>query len=105
MKLTDLNPEFLGNGGSGVRDKDGNEVRHRPAIGLALDCPCGGGERMFVAFENPLDGGPRLEGMGAYWKRTGDTFETLTLTPSLQRRDPKGCRWHGSIENGAIRNA
>lgn len=37
------------------------------------------------------------------WSREGDTIETLTLHPSIQRLD--GCKWHGWIRNGEIVNA
>lgn len=40
--------------------------------------------------QNPLD----------YWERTGDTFDTLTLKPSIQRVG--GCAWHGFITNGEV---
>jgi hypothetical protein len=54
-----------------------------------------------VPFANPIDGGPQLERHG--WQRTGDTFETLTLTPSILRaRARGGCGWHGFITNGAV---
>jgi hypothetical protein len=34
------------------------------------------------------------------WQRTGETFETLSLTQSIRRLD--GCKWHGLITNGEI---
>ena len=65
--------------------------------------PCGAGEPLFVPFVNPLDGGPPLEVGRPNWQRTGDTFESLTLTPSiLRRRDRGGCGWHGFITNGEV---
>ena len=45
--------------------------------------------------QNPVDGGPRFPYDHHYWERTGDTFETLKLTPSIQRVG--GCGWHGFI--------
>lgn len=55
-----------------------------------------------IAFENPLDGGPPAPGR-LHWKRTGDTFETLTLAPSVDasRTHPQG--WHGFVINGEVR--
>jgi len=73
------------------------------------DCPvCGdkGSESgadhfMFIPFANPLDGGPPIyPAPHNVWTRTGDTFETISLTPSIQRQDE--CRWHGFITNGEI---
>lgn len=38
------------------------------------------------------------------WKKTGDTFETLTLSPSIHCDEAKhGCGSHGYIENGKWR--
>jgi len=48
----------------------------------------------------PLDGGPPVDGPKHVWTRTGDTFETLTLRPSILRMD--GCRWHGFVTNGEV---
>ena len=39
------------------------------------------------------------------WQRTGDTFETLTLHPSILRSPQKGgCGWHGWVTNGEVRS-
>ena len=100
MKLTELDPHWVGAGGEGISDGKGNPVPSRHGVGMTFNCPCGCVERCYVPFENPLDGGPKLESNHATWKRTGDTFETLTLKPSIQRADPNGCRWHGFITNG-----
>ena len=37
---------------------------------------------------------------GCLWTRSGDTFETLSLTPSVDA-SRAGC-WHGFVTNGAI---
>lgn len=62
---------------------------------------------MFLPFTNPIDGkGPYTDAPGhATWERTGDDFETLTLSPSIQRRDPGGCAWHGYIRDGEVLDA
>lgn len=49
------------------------------------------------------------------WGHSGDTIETLTLTPSVDARHvnfdddlvakPVECRWHGWISNGETRDA
>lgn len=106
MKLIDLDPHWVGNGGEGVTDRNGNAVPWRDAVAISFKCPCGDGREVCLMLRNPLDGGPPLEGYeGHSWQREGETFETLTLTPSIQRADPGGCRWHGFITNGEIVNA
>lgn len=104
MKLVDLNPQWLGAGGEGVTRADGSPAPERHGVGVAFDCPCGNHDeyhRCYVPFANPLDGGEQLEARG--WQRTGETFETLTLTPSIFRKvENGGCGWHGFITNGDV---
>lgn len=104
-RLIDLNPRWLGAGGEGVTDTlTGLPAPAREGVGIELDCPCGNADeehRLYVPFANPLDGGPTLETRG--WQRTGDTFETLTLTPSILRNPIRGgCGWHGFITGGQV---
>lgn len=98
MRLTELNPEWYGWHGTGGR------------IGVSLDCPAckdNKAHRVFVPFANPVEGKP--EQRNHLWTRTGETFETLSLSPSVDYtkydngtvRDP-GC-WHGFITNGEVR--
>lgn len=113
MRLTDLDPHWVGAGGEGVFDRlpDGTLVPapKRTGVGITFNCPCGQcGSRGYVGFSNPLDGGPAHDPRpGSQWQRTGETFETLTLTPSIQRRKvgEHGCTWHGFITNGEIVHA
>jgi len=101
MKLAELNAYFVDAGGEGVFSADGSPAPKRRGVGVIMNCPCGThGEdnQLYVPFEAPLDGGPCIERKG--WKRTGDTIDTLTLSPSVLRSDPDGCRWHGWIRNG-----
>jgi uncharacterized protein DUF6527 len=104
VRLTDLNPRFIGAGGPGVFKADGSPAPRREGVGLMCDCPCGQcGEfgLLFVAFANPLDGGEPIQ--KTTWKRTGETFETLTLEPSILRSSERGgCGWHGFITNGEV---
>lgn len=100
MRLTDLNPKFLSS-----FDADGETK----GMGVRLDCPCGRREEwheLYVPFENRIGPGPLADKTDPRgWKRTGDTFETLTLTPSILRVDTPtegGCGWHGYITNGEI---
>jgi len=88
----------------------------RHGIGISFLCPCavctpkrsGNPDldfslRIFVAFSNPLDGGPSLDPQHAEWQRTGETFDTLSLTPSILRNpDRGGCGWHGFVVNGVV---
>lgn len=98
MKLTDLNPAWVR-----ILDDEGRS-------GIRFDCPVHRGKtnahgetcRLHVFFEPTLDGAP-LHG-NLRWARTGDTFETLTLTPSIDASmntwfDGVPC-WHGHITNG-----
>lgn len=103
MRLVDLDPKWIGYGGKGITDADGNPVPERKGIAVYFNCPCGCNHPVSVSFKNPLDGGPPPIPERTYWQRTGDTFETLTLTPSILRLS--GCRWHGFITNGEIVNA
>lgn len=106
MKLIELNPCFLGAGGYSVSNADGSPVPERHGVGLSFDCPCGCGTRGYIDFENPLDGGPPHDTRPSLprWQRTGETLETLTLTPSILRSQERGgCGWHGFITNGEVR--
>lgn len=100
VRLSSLDPSWVGTGGEGISDKDGNPVPHRSGIGISFECPCGAEDcpRAFIPFENPLSGGPPSHEKA--WTRTGDTFDTLTLMPSIQRVG--GCGWHGWIRNGEV---
>jgi hypothetical protein len=91
---------------------------------LTFECPEGHANcRHQIPFTPSLDGANHASPQrnGAIWTRTGDTFETLTLTPSI-RRDPifpdarsalDGgyhqddlpsllCAFHGHIKDGGI---
>ena len=55
---------------------------------IRFDCPEGHADCwLSIPFTPPLDGAPPMAAQqnGAQWDRTGDTFETLTLTPSIRR--------------------
>ena len=104
MRLTALNPHWIGAGGAGITDSlTGKPVPQREGVMLGFDCPCGSEQCVGLYLRNPVDGGPPVDrGNAASWQRTGDSFETLTLEPSIQRADPNGCRCHFFIRNGQI---
>lgn len=108
MRLTDLDPRWVGAGGEGISNADGTPASERHGVGLSFKCPCGRPhdpyDRVYVGFANPLDGGAAFESNSPKWTRTGDTFETLTLTPSIQRHQTgeHGCDWHGFITDGEV---
>lgn len=116
-RLVDCNPRWVTGRYTG-RD---SEV---PA-GIHFDCPEGhAGCSLAIPFTPALDGLPResWQTNGAVWQRTGDTFETLTLTPSIRRvpqyasreeaivagcipeyvTESLLCAFHGFITNGQI---
>lgn len=47
-----------------------------------------------------LQAGTEVVPPGHLWARSGETFENLTLSPSVDA-SPAGC-WHGFVRNGAI---
>ena len=98
MKLTELRPRWI---------TPANWHGPFLAYGIEFDCPtCG--HRLAVHFL-PWINPDRLptEGDFAYgqlkWQRTGDTFETLSLQPSIDF-GAAGC-WHGHITNGELTTA
>jgi len=103
MRLTDLNPGFVGHGGPGILTKDRQPIPFRHGVGIIFDCPCGCDQPCYVDFKNPMDGGPTVGERGPFWQRTGETFETLSLAPSILRAKAKGgCGWHGFIRDGEV---
>ncbi len=110
MRLADFDPQWIDHG-------------DRKGIGVSFRCltgHCTG--RLWIMFANPLDGGPAYEGNcfalmlqkqetgepgitagsrpcgPCRWKRIGDTFETLTMTPSV---DAHQCG-HKTLTNGVF---
>ena len=77
-------------------------------VGLLFDCPhcsC----RLAIGFSNPVDGGPAEVEMpmglgqndGRRWHREGESFDQLTLKPSI---DAPG-HWHGWLTGGELKGA
>jgi hypothetical protein len=97
LKLVELNPKWLSSGGEGVTITATGEpaplIEHSA---LDFDCPCGCGDRCCVPCE---------KGFGNRWHVQNDNFDfnTLTLTPSIQRTvNPSMCKTHFHITNGEI---
>lgn len=96
MRLVDRNPQWMRTSGG------------REGVGLLFDCPCASCVSsdnpmpIGVAFDRPLDLGDSLTGAGPLWHRTGDTFETLTLTPSILMHVGTTEHWHGYLTNGDL---
>lgn len=97
IRLTDLDPSWMAVG------------EGRRGMGVIFDCPVHRGHcSIGVWFANPIDGGPPApshEQPTYRWKRSGESFENLTLHPSVDAsgysRNGTPC-WHGWLKNGEI---
>lgn len=70
-------------------------------MGITFDCPHCRNTRLYVFFDRPIDGGAPADYPEAkLWQRTGETFETLTLHPSIDASATG--HWHGFIQNGIV---
>lgn len=111
--MTDLSPRWFDVPGIGT-NKDG----------MTFVCPCAKCQvsdqprRLGIQFANPVGGEPlplmsqkqkRVHlfelrsfdiAMNYLWQRTGDDFETMTLTPSIDASNSG--HWHGFITGGQI---
>lgn len=69
------------------------------ADGVVFLCPCGEGHCVSVHFAGRrTDGSERpKDGNGRAWTATGETLETLTLSPSIALP----C-WHGFVRDGQV---
>jgi hypothetical protein len=98
MKLTDLKPRWIG-----LSNWESEDDFY---IGVSFQSPMKTGQRLAVLFDPPIDPAGLAEKYGwgkmfpdaKHWQRTGDTFENLTLSPSLDF-SARG-EWHGLITNG-----
>lgn len=102
MRLVDLDPRWA----SDRSRHDAFDVlvyaANHHGMGLTFRCPCcpDSGSRLAVFFTNPFDGGQPHQDART-WARTGDTFETLSISPSIDAS--ASGHWHGFITNGEIR--
>lgn len=101
MRLTDLEPRWaldadIWVGGQLVHDLE------RSGMGLTFLCPHCRDTRLGVFFKNPLDGKPPSDDYdaGHLWTLSGDTFENLSVTPSIDAS--KSGHWHGHVTNGEV---
>lgn len=98
MKLIDCDPRWTK---VSNLDMGGHPERH--GMGLSFTPP-DSAVRVNIWFKNPIDGGPPINEPGkqrCLWDRSGDTFETLTLHPSIDDSP----RFHGWIRNGEVTKA
>lgn len=103
MRLIDLEPRFL----AYSLDETGHEIhRHLPnaigAQGIRFTCPNPRhGHIIVIWFANPVDAAPVPNHVTPTprWTRTGMTYETLSLTPSIDVKDD----WHGFVTDGEVR--
>lgn len=114
-RLVDCNPHWV--------QYSGGEASSPDAV--YFDCPEGHEDcKHVIPFTPALDGSaqPVKQQNGAQWHRTGETFETLTLAPSIRRirkhatreaaiaagcipeyvTEGMLCAFHGFIKNGEI---
>ncbi len=70
--------------------------------GVRFDCPEGHPDCVHVIpFTPAIDGSlPKMD-HGRGWQRTGDTFDTLTLSPSI-RRNPTYANREAALAAGAL---
>lgn len=97
MKLTELNPRWTGTG--------------TIITGVTFDCPHCQVQRLGVLFKNAIDPGKWLDrGVTRHhaeqeWDRDGETFDSLTLRPSIDASKNEVIfdgHWHGFITNGEV---
>jgi hypothetical protein len=94
IRLVDLEPEWI--------SVDGRRV------GISFSCPCCGTFRVAVQFVNPIEGGAALppdhrryaDHAGFRWTRSGDTFETLSISPVVLAT--KAHHWVGHVSAGEV---
>lgn len=89
-RLVDCDPQWVSNyHGADVVDA------------IRFDCPEGHADCIHVIPFTPALDGSSPTRQHAQWQRTGDTFETLTLSPSI-RRNPKYPSRDAALAAGCI---
>ena len=111
MRLTDLDPHWIG--------VEQGEIHAGVHYGITFLCPHCRTTRIGVMFDKPLD--PlgwekqmkarygennfileplRITNDGKLWARTGDSFDTLSLQPSINCA--ASGHWHGFVTAGEV---
>lgn len=119
MKLLELEPRWC----LGRQWDDANGTQHfvlydkateRRGMGMTFLCPVHKNHRLAVFFANPIDGLPPDVTAKYRWHRDGQTFDDITLGPSIDASgnqadvNPQAVGmiqtpcWHGFIRNGQI---
>ena len=107
MRLSELDPRWV------TTNVEPTTARR----GISFECPCAWcqddaphplwalhPQRIIVWFEPCLDGASPVTG-GLRWQRiSGESFEDLTLSPSIDFKHAGG-GWHGLLQNGILTNA
>lgn len=99
MRLIELDPRW-------ACDADiviGGSQRHydnRKGMAISFECPHCRQCRLAVWFANPIDGLPPTDDAKHLWTRVGESFEGLTLSPSVDASEFG--HWHGYIKDGEI---
>lgn len=102
-RLVDAEPCFYDYAPDRALNPNASPDRH--GIGVMFACPIHDDCWLGVQFSNPLDGGAPFEPKRPSWQRTGDTFEALTLSPSIRvLGGADGCEWHGFIHAGRFQH-
>lgn len=117
MKLTDLEPTFVGDYHHGT-DSPTDRTTYRElgptvdgAQGVLFICPKCGNHSILCWFKNPRNAPPvpaEAFPRPGRWTFSGDTFDVLSLTPSVDLStitpespaSPGRCYWHGFVTNG-----
>lgn len=92
MRLVDLEPRWSG------------AYESTPDAVVSFLCPVCRKHRIDIPI-TPTRNGAALYPGGVHWRRTGEDFESMTLSPSIAHDAGNGCKWHGFIRNGEIVNA
>jgi hypothetical protein len=112
VRLIELKPRWVGINPANP-DKHyvlpGGQVAPSPIhIGVSFICPHCLDQRLAVLFHPIIDpdgwavknGWALPDATNKRWQRTGDTFNTLTLKPSIDCSGSK--HWHGFVTNGEV---
>lgn len=94
MRLTELEPRWF------------TQANNPDIVGITFNCPCCNGKtRLGILFIEEIDrdklpNDTHWSIKGIKWHREGETFETISLTPSIDAS--KWGHWHGHITNGQV---